>query len=386
MKKGFKLMMAVVAVTAMLCGTLHPVSSSVGAKIIEPEKNLTGKKLTYYTSGSFLYSLEDGEATICGYLGDGTTKIEMDTLVIPSEVDGYPVTKIGNEAFAYNCTVLADGTNGFSSLYYNRVVIPNGVRKIGDDAFRQTSMKEVKLPDGLEIIESGAFNFCDRLKEIKFPNSLKKIGQEAYYGCKKIDSITVPEGVTKIEKNTFAFCENLDKVKLHENLKSIAPGAFQGCDCLGKLEIPNSVTRLGSCIVGLSDRLDKPFGSRDVIVKIRSMNIFIDENAFWDSRVHLWVYPGSEAIEEISEYETIEYMKPDISTKKLKVKKGEATPLVMYGARKKVKWHIEDKSVVKLVHYGGKDRNVTVKGKKKGSTTVTATYKGKTYSCKVVVK
>ena len=71
-----------------------------------------------YKPPTYTYSVdENGNATITGYSGN------VDSLSIPSTIDGYPVTAIGNDAFSGN-----------TSLY--TVAIPSGVVTIGSSAFR----------------------------------------------------------------------------------------------------------------------------------------------------------------------------------------------------------------------------------------------------------
>lgn len=71
-------------------------------------------------SGRWKYVLEDGVATITGYVEEPNGN-----LVIPGELDGFPVTGIG-AAFMY-CHGLTD------------VTIPEGVTSIGDYAFAACS-------------------------------------------------------------------------------------------------------------------------------------------------------------------------------------------------------------------------------------------------------
>ena len=83
--------------------------------------------------------LEDDTAEIVGYDGDD------DDLVIPSELDGYPVTAIGDSAFYY-C----------EGLY--SVVIPEGVTTIGKEAFRECGdLTSVAIPDSVTHIGDVAF-------------------------------------------------------------------------------------------------------------------------------------------------------------------------------------------------------------------------------------
>ena len=97
----------------------------------------------------FSYKIVNGEATITGPIGSGIIT------EIPSEIDGYPVTEIGSEAFLSN------------TCYYKDLIIPEGVRKIGYAAFCYEG--ELFNP---ETIKSRGYN-------ITIPKSVTEINVEA---------------------------------------------------------------------------------------------------------------------------------------------------------------------------------------------------------------
>jgi len=97
----------------------------------------------------FSYEVSNGEATITGPIGSGIIT------EIPSEIDGYPVTEIGSEAFLSN------------TCYYKDLIIPEGVRKIGYAAFCYEG--ELFNP---ETIKSRGYN-------ITIPKSVTEINVEA---------------------------------------------------------------------------------------------------------------------------------------------------------------------------------------------------------------
>lgn len=71
-------------------------------------------------------------------------------ITIPSEIDGYEVKEIGDEAFL-NCKNLTG------------VIIPNTVTLIGKYAFAGTGLVEIEIPESVLMISSFAFNDCSNL-------------------------------------------------------------------------------------------------------------------------------------------------------------------------------------------------------------------------------
>ena len=71
------------------------------------------------------------------------------------------------------------------------VKIPQGVKKIGDNAFEGLMIESVELCDGVIDIGSFAFRNCKRLKSFTFPASLQTMGCHPFYACGNLESIYV---------------------------------------------------------------------------------------------------------------------------------------------------------------------------------------------------
>lgn len=156
-----------------------------------------------------LYTVEqDGTATITGYEG------MVNTLVIPSEIDGYPVLKIDVQAFATSGEELYNDENSYCSV--ETLIIEDGITEIELEAFLNCkNLKTVTLPNTLNYVWDMAFCGCDSLKEIKIPSGTGQICEAAFgyeYECNYI------EGVYDYE----AWTEKMDDFTIYGEVDSLA--------------------------------------------------------------------------------------------------------------------------------------------------------------------
>ena len=62
------------------------------------------------------------------------------------------------------------------------VIVPEGVREIGEGAFWRCDVESVRLPQGIRAIRSEAFMNCRSLRRINLPESVRTIETEAFHG------------------------------------------------------------------------------------------------------------------------------------------------------------------------------------------------------------
>ena len=87
------------------------------------------------------------------------------------------------------------------------VVIPDGVKSIGDYAFYGcTGIESVTIPSSVKSIGIEAFSYCTGLTSVVIPSGVTKIGREAFNGCQKLKSAVIPSSVTSIGEKAFYDC------------------------------------------------------------------------------------------------------------------------------------------------------------------------------------
>ena len=130
------------------------------------------KQVEYSPESDFNVSY-DGKAMVIMGCGD---KISRE-IVIPPEINGVPVTGIGNSAFTF-CHEL----------------------------------RRVVLPDTVTVIENAAFKGCNNLIDAVLSKDLKSIGSLSFAGCSKLRRVTMPNCLERFEINSFRDCGELREI------------------------------------------------------------------------------------------------------------------------------------------------------------------------------
>ena len=119
------------------------------------------------------------------------------------------------------------------------------VQQIGDNAFENSEIISVTIPDTVTSIGKAAFKNSKSLANVKLGSKVKEIGESAFCGCVSLVEISVPASVENIGIQAFQDCTSLETATLVKGLKKIDSYAFSGCTALPTVEIPDSVTAIG---------------------------------------------------------------------------------------------------------------------------------------------
>lgn len=212
---------------------------------------------------------------------------------IPSEINGTPVTTIGNAAFRDSsvtsvtipASVTEIGANAFAgctnltSVNYiggdwSKLTIQSGNPAVEDAAkdaaneqlfdfefilnntavvvisYKGTAA-DVTIPSRYKgkpvtVIDPVAFYNNSAVTSVTIPDSVTAIPDYAFGFCSQLTNISIPNSVTFIGFSAFNSCTSLKSITLPSSLSTIQSYAFYNCGNLKTIRIPVSVTSIGN--------------------------------------------------------------------------------------------------------------------------------------------
>jgi len=127
---------------------------------------------------------------------------------------------------------------------YNEIILPNSVKSIPKDAFRNSQIAKVVLNEGLKSIGDMAF-FNSTVQEIVFPSTLEQLKEDIFYYCYNLKKADLSKTkITKLPASTFVYA-GIEEVLLPVTLKEIGSQAFLKTSQLKTIEIPENVSTIG---------------------------------------------------------------------------------------------------------------------------------------------
>ena len=119
-----------------------------------------------------------------------------------------------------------------------KVIIPDSVTAIGDEAFFGCkSLKSISIPSSVTSIGEWAFHGCESLESVEIPSSVTDIGDEAFRDCESLTSVEIPSSVTSIGDSAFSWCTSLKSIKIPFSITNIGERAFSWCNSLNHIEV-----------------------------------------------------------------------------------------------------------------------------------------------------
>ncbi|MBO4492747.1 MAG: leucine-rich repeat protein [Ruminococcus sp.] len=231
---------------------------------------------------SLKYEIKDKKVTVTGCTGSESM------LMIPSEIEGLPVTAVAENAFAGNTDIaiciLPDsletvGARAFSTCpNLCNLSLGKNVSYIGDYAFTACPAlfdisvskdnstysnidgslymngdslllyaggADAKIYDKTKIIGKGAFFGKAEVVSLDIPGSVTTIDDHAFSGCLSLKSVDIPDSVAKLGKGCFMSCSSLESVSFGKSVKAVPENCFHSCNSLKSVSLTENITSIG---------------------------------------------------------------------------------------------------------------------------------------------
>jgi len=235
-----------------------------------------------------------GDCTIIKYNGSATN------LTLPSRLNGYRVTNISKDAFAYNSSLktirlpetmlVIESYAFYQCLNLQKVYLPASVGHIDFFAFSccdslthiyvdddneffsdldgilvcnyntyDTSVKDnllvccpagrsgkVTIPEGIRSVEELCFFGCSKINTIVLPQTIEYFGTHAFSACDSLKNINIPKLIKELPKESFSYCTSLESITIPGNVETIGEDAFAYCSSLRNVNLSAGLKKIGS--------------------------------------------------------------------------------------------------------------------------------------------
>lgn len=134
---------------------------------------------------------------------------------------------------------------GFKYISSPFIKLPDGITRIGNEAFKGCKfLQSIVIPNSVNSIGHLAFEDCTSLKDIDIPDSVTCIGYWAFKGTRWLDNH--PTGIIYINDVLYELKGDrlqINTLTIRQGTISISDYAFLNCTSLQHVDIPDSMKK-----------------------------------------------------------------------------------------------------------------------------------------------
>lgn len=187
------------------------------------------------------------------------------TVILPSKISRWPVTKIGEDALKDNSTITSVtipasvteiGSNAFAdctnltSVHYagdwSNLTIQSGNPAVQDAANEQLFDFEFILNNTAVIVNSYNGTAADVTIPSRYKGKPVTAINNAVFPNSAVTSVTIPDSVTSIPDAAFVNCSQLTNISIPNSVTYIGYSAFSSCTSLKSITLPSSLSTIGN--------------------------------------------------------------------------------------------------------------------------------------------
>lgn len=152
-------------------------------------------------------------------------------------------------------------TSYFAEINTPKIIIPEGIQSIDENAFTNSNIASLYLPKSLKSFSDDSFNDCN-VAVVCLPSTIadyiNNVDIDAYSGAYNgafklgdssgniIKGLVIPAGLTAVSyPSHFQDCISIERIKFEEGVEEIGRYTFSGCHSLHEIELPLSMVGIG---------------------------------------------------------------------------------------------------------------------------------------------
>lgn len=169
------------------------------------------------------------------------TLSSITTILLPTKLN-----QIGTQAFLLTSKL-------------SEVTLPNGTQQLGKEAFRESGISKVSLPNSICSLSDRTFYYCTTLERVETFGSyavsstepaLCMMGSSCFEGCSKLNHFDIPQGIKVIGQNVLSKSLSLTQLILGERIEQINFSAF-GNSSLTHITVKRDLPPIAETVSGV---------------------------------------------------------------------------------------------------------------------------------------